>query len=242
MSNRLKTSERQTAPFNAKIVPMTVETGSGTGSFDLRERKRTRTRLMIQTEALRLFEEKGYAQTTVDEIADRAAISPRTFFRYFPTKEDVVIWDEYDPLVLDLLDSRPDDEPVAETLRWVIRESLSGLYQRDPERLLARVRLASTVPELRARFVDERTHGVELLAPLLASKRGSRTDDLSVQVIGSALLAAVSAALDRWQESGGKSDLVDLLDQATDALVEGVRDLRPSPQARDAPAQARRRG
>ena len=210
---------------------MTVESTSGTGSFDLRERKRTRMRLMIQTEALRLFEEKGYAQTTVDEIADRAAISARTFFRYFPTKEDVVIWDEYDPLVVDLLDSRPDDAPIAETLRSVIRESLSGLYERDPERLLTRVRLASTVPELRARFVDERTHGVELLAPLLARRRGSRIDELSIQVIGSALLAAVSAALDRWQESDGKADLLGLLDRATDALVEGVRDLEPSPRA-----------
>ncbi len=97
-------------------------------------------------------------------------------------------------------------------------------------------------PRLRARFIDERTHGFELLAPLLARKRGSRTDDLSVQVIGSALVAAVWAALDRWQEGDSKSDLVDLLDQATDALVDGVRDLQPSPQAHDAPAQARRRG
>jgi len=196
---------------------------------------------MIQAEALRLFDQKGYAQTTVDEIADRAAISPRTFFRYFPTKEDVVMWDEYDPLVLELLDSRPNDEPVAETLRSVIRETLSGLYESDPERLLVRVRLASTVPELRARFIDEQTHGVELLAPLLARKRGSRVDDLSLQVIGSALLAAVSAALDRWQESDGKTDLLGLLDQATDALVEGVRELQPSTRSDDASAQRRRR-
>src|SRR4029453_6257913 len=124
-------------------------------SYDLRERKRTRTRLMIQTEALRLFIEKGYAQTTVEEIADAAAISPRTFFRYFPSKEDVVIWDEYDPLALDLLASRPEDEPLAEPFRALLRESLSGLHQRDAARLLARVRLAVAVPELRARFLDE---------------------------------------------------------------------------------------
>jgi AcrR family transcriptional regulator len=211
---------------------MGVETGSkgpkqsaDARSFDLRERKRTRTRLMIQSEALRLFREKGYAQTTVEEIADAAAISPRTFFRYFPSKEDVVIWDEYDPLALDLLESRPDQEPLAESFRAVIRESLGGLYRRDPDRLLDRARLSVTVPELRARFLDEQTHGIDLLAPLLARKRGASTDDLVLRVIGGALLAAVWVAVDLWQRSDGKSDLLALLDQATDTLAEGLSEL-----------------
>jgi AcrR family transcriptional regulator len=196
-------------------------------SYDLRERKRIRTRLMIQTEALRLFNEKGYARTTVEEIADAAAISPRTFFRYFPTKEDVVMWDEYDPLALELLQSRPDDEPLAESFRMVVRETLSGLYRRDPERLLQRVQLAS-VPELRARFLEEQTDGVAAMASLVACKRGTDPDELSLRVIGSSLIAAVFVALDLWQRDGGKNDLLALLDQATDALAEGMRELQPS--------------
>jgi len=198
----------------------------GSRSFDLRERKRTKTRLMIQTEALRLFGEKGYAETTVDEIADAAAISPRTFFRYFPSKEDVVIWDEYDPLVLELLAARPDDEPFAESFRAVLRETLSGLQQRDPARLLARVRLAVTVPELRARILDEQTHGIEQLVPLLTSKRRALADELKLRVVGSALLAAVFVALDLWQRADGNGDLLGFLDQAIDTLAEGVRELR----------------
>jgi AcrR family transcriptional regulator len=208
----------------------TPEQRRGARSFDLRERKRTRTRLMIQTEALRLFSEKGYSQTTVEEIADAAAISPRTFFRYFPSKEDVVIWDEYDPLVDDLLAARPADEPLVETLRAVIRETLGGLHRRDPERLRARVRLSVTVPEVRARFVDEQTHGLEQLVPLLAAKRGAALDELALRVTGSALLAAVTVALDLWQKDGGKSDLFRLLDQATDALAKGMRELELSPR------------
>jgi AcrR family transcriptional regulator len=212
---------------------MAVETGSerpasprGARSFDLRERKRTRTRLMIQSEALRLFDEKGYAQTTVEEIADAAAISPRTFFRYFPSKEDVVIWDEYDPLAVDLLASRPDDESLAETFRALMQETLGGLHRRDPARLLARVRLAVTVPELQARFLDEQTRGIEQLAPLLVRKRGAPTDELKLRVIGSALFGAVTVALDLWQRDGGKSDLLALLDKAIDTLAEGMRELR----------------
>jgi AcrR family transcriptional regulator len=201
-----------------------LELGSERSS-ERRERKRTRTRRLIQAEALRLFADNGYAGTTVEEIADAAAISPRTFFRYFPSKEDVVLWDEYDTLSLDLLDARPPDEPLAETLRAVIREMLDGLYRRDPERLLARVRLQFSVPELRARLLDTQIHGVEELTPLLRRRGGAAVDELQVRVIGSALLAAVVVALDRWQIDDGELDLLTLVDQATDALVKGTQEL-----------------
>jgi AcrR family transcriptional regulator len=198
-------------------------------SCERRERKRTKTRLMIQAEALRLFAAKGYSETTVEEIADAAAISPRTFFRYFPSKEDVVIWDEYDPLVPELLQARPDDEPAAETLRAVIREALSGLYRSDPERLLGRVRLLFSVSELRARFAEEQQRGMETLAPLLEQKRWTQTDDLQLRAIGAALIAAVFVALDHWQQDEGKSDLLALLDQTIDALAKGIGELQPRP-------------
>jgi AcrR family transcriptional regulator len=195
-------------------------------SVNLRERKRTKTRLMIQAEALRLIEQQGYEQTTIEQIADAAAISPRTFFRYFPTKEDVVMWDEYDPVALELLDARPPDEPLAETFRMVVRATLGGLYRRDPERLLARVRLLATVPELRSRFAGLQTEGFDELIRVLESKRGSKIDALSLRVIGNALLATVRVALDRWQAGDGKGDLLAILDETIDLLVDGVGDLQ----------------
>jgi AcrR family transcriptional regulator len=197
-------------------------------SFDLRERKRTKTRLMIQTEALRLIEEQGYAQTTVEQIAHAAAISPRTFFRYFPTKEDVVMWDEYDPVALELLESRPPDEPLAETFRFVMRETLGGLYRRDPQRLLARVRLLATVPELRARFADMQAESVDELVPVLESKLGSKIDALRLRIIGTALVATARVALDRWQEGDGKGDLLAIFDGTVDVLVMGLNELHPA--------------
>src|SRR5947209_3702307 len=105
-----------------------------------RERRRVRTMREIQGRALALFTEQGYGQTTIEQIAEASDISARTFFRYFPTKEDVVFWDEYDAVVLETLDSWPADLPLGETLRIITREALGALYRHDPERLLARHR------------------------------------------------------------------------------------------------------
>src|SRR4029453_588199 len=119
--------------------------------------------------------------------------------------------------------------PLAETFRTVIRETLGGLYSRDPERLLTRVRLALTGPEVRARFLNEQIHGIEQLTELgrpLNTKRGPPVDDLTLGVLGSAILATVTVALDAWQRDGGKTDLLALLDQATAPLAPDACDVR----------------
>jgi AcrR family transcriptional regulator len=195
-------------------------------SHDLRERKRTKTRLMIQAEAFRLFAENGYENTTVDDIAYAAAISPRTFFRYFPAKEDVVIWDEYDSIAPELVEARPDDEPLAETLRTIMREAIGGLYRRDPEQLLTRARLLTAVPELRARMLAEQASGGEMLAAFLAHKRGLPRDDLAARVIAAAFGAAIITAIDAWHTDNGKSDLLELVDRAIDALARSLQELK----------------
>jgi AcrR family transcriptional regulator len=194
--------------------------------YDLRERKRTRTRLMIQAEAMRLFAEQGYENTRVDEIAYAAAISPRTFYRYFPTKEDVVMWDEYDPTTLDFLERRPANEPFAETMRAFIREAVGGLYRRDPEELLLRARLLLTVPELRARMMEEQRTAGQMLASWLAERQGPAADEIELRVVATALGAAVMVAMDVWQTEDGKPDLLALVDRATAALAGSTREGR----------------
>ena len=181
---------------------------------------------MIQSEALRLFAEKGYDETTVEEIAFAAAISPRTFFRYFPSKEDVVLWDEYDPLALDLLAARPDEEPPAQTLVAIMREALAGLQRRDPEGLLVKVRLLTSVPELRARLMEQQATGAQLLAAQQAERRGQALDEIALRVVATALGGAAMVALDLWQTGDGKTDLVGLVDRAIGALAESMHDLR----------------
>jgi AcrR family transcriptional regulator len=195
-------------------------------SYSLRERKRTKTRLMIQGEAMRVIAEKGWENTTVDDIAYAAAISPRTFFRYFPTKEDVVLWDEYDPIAPDILQARPADEPLVESMRALVSEALGGLYRRDPEALLLRVRLILSVPELRARLRDAQAEGEYILAAHLAEQRGLPADALAVQVLAAAFTSTILVALEAWGRDDGKGDLLALLDRALEALAEGMRELR----------------
>jgi hypothetical protein len=130
------------------------------------------------------------------------------------------------------VDARPAGEPLAQGFRAVIRETLGGLYQRDPDRLLRRVRLMATVPEVRARFFEEQANGVEELARLLGHRPGA--SELRLRVVGSALLAPVSVALELWQRDDGTTDLLVLLDKATDALTESMIELSPSSRGRDA--------
>lgn len=78
-------------------------------ALGLREPKKARTRPTIQQHALRLFRERGYEATTVQEIAEAAEASESTFFRYFPAKEDVVLWDPFDPLYAQVSREQPPD-------------------------------------------------------------------------------------------------------------------------------------
>ncbi len=185
----------------------------------------------IQGEALRLFESHGYSETTIDQIAEASDISPRTFFRYFPTKEDVVLWDEYDAVIGELLAERPPDEPIGETLRAVTRSAIEGLYRHDPERLLARDRLLFSEPALRARFLEFAREGVQQIGAAFAATRGLAADDLMLQVTAAALIDAVGWAVDRWQASDGKADLLALVDEATNALVDGAAGISRVPGA-----------
>src|SRR6266699_428029 len=93
----------------------------------LRERKKARTRAAIREHALRLFREQGYSATTVDQIAEAADVSPSMFFRYFPTKEDVVLQDELDILAAGAFESQSLDLSPVAAFRAATRVALDSL-------------------------------------------------------------------------------------------------------------------
>ena len=201
------------------------------GASNLRLRKRIRMKQMVQKEAMRLFADKGYEQTTVDDIAHAAAMSPRTFFRYFPTKEDVVLWDEYDEQPLEKLFPLPASGDPFVWLIQQIRRSMADLYATDPQLLLARVKLSFAIPDIRARFINNQMTMIGPHLQQLSAAAGIRADDLRLPVTLFALYSATMVAVERWQRNDGRDDLMRVLDDAIEALAASTADIRDAIRA-----------
>lgn len=189
---------------------------------DWRARKKAATKQAIQEQGLRLFVEKGYDATTVDEIATAAGVSHMTFFRYFPRKEAVVEYDEYDPLIEELIAKRPAHEAPLTALHAAIRVGLEQVLATDHEALLIRTRLALDNPVLRSRNLVAQDTTRDLFARALARRTGLAEPDLVATVQASAALGAIGVAVQTWAESDD-ADLIALIDAAFAALETGVR-------------------
>lgn len=189
-------------------VPETAE------PMSLRQRKRARTRAALIAAALELFERHGYEATTIDEIAAAADVSPRTFFRYFSTKEDVALGDDVGPEILGLLAARPADEPLLESVRRVVADSLGLVSAEDREALLARLRIVYRTPSLRARRWEYQLEMGRVSGAILAARRGLPTDDLDSRVTAAAVFTTIEVAMDHWQQHEGRDDLGAVIDDA----------------------------
>lgn len=179
----------------------------------LRERKKAQTRRTIQEHALRLFLSQGYENTTVEEIATAAGVSHMTFFRHFPTKEAVVETDDYDPMIVRLIEQRPKEESPLTALHQALAHGLATIYATDKEALLVRTRLVLKTPALRARVWENQYATEQLFAQALAV-RLREEPTLSTRVLAAASLAALTTALTYWVDSDGAEDLPSLVDQA----------------------------
>ena len=171
----------------------------------LRERKKARTRAAIQGHALRLFREQGYDATTVEQIAEAVEISSSTFFRYFPTKEDVVLYDDFDPLLFAAFEVQPAELSPIQAMRRALRQVFASVPAAEAEQQWERGRLILAVPELRMRMLDQLAEAVQLSAEMIAKRVGRRADDPDVLTftgaLGGALLAAMFANINTLQEN-----------------------------------------
>jgi AcrR family transcriptional regulator len=164
-------------------------------ALGLRERKKARTRAAIQQHALRLFREQGYDATTVEQIAEAAEVSPSTFFRYFPTKEDVVLYDAVDPLIFAAFEAQPAALSPIQALRGALRVVFATLSAEELAEQRERAALMVAVPELRMRMLDQVVVSTQQLAELVARRVGRRTDELAVRTFAGAVIGAMMAPL-----------------------------------------------
>jgi AcrR family transcriptional regulator len=189
-------------------------------SGSLRDRKKERTRRVIQAEALRLFAEKGFDETTIEEIAEAADVAPRTFFRYFSTKEEVVFWPVYRPLLAGLMAARPDESAV-QALCHAIVDGLSAFYDQDRERVLDRIKLAFRTPALQPRLRQEQATSAQAMAAVLAQRLGMSPDHLEVRAMAAAVAAALWVAVEEWQAVEGQVELGPLIDRTLGTVLAG---------------------
>jgi len=162
----------------------------------LRERKKIKTRLAIRREAFRLFDANGYAATTVEQIADAADVSPSTFFRYFPSKESLLLADDLDPLVLAAFKAQPPDLSPSQAIRRAYETTMAGLSPEQLEFESTRQRLIFSIPELKAAMYDEYYRTVSVMAEALGDRIGRPAGDFEVRVFVGAMVGAMMAAYD----------------------------------------------
>jgi AcrR family transcriptional regulator len=187
----------------------------------LRERKKARTKAALQQHALRLFGERGYQATTVEQIAEAAEVSPTTFFRYFPTKEDVVLYDVLDPPAIAAFKAQPAELSPIQALRGTMRQVFGQLSAEEVAVQRERDRLIRSVPELRARMLDEFARNIQLLAEVLAERMGRRPDDLAVRTLAGAL---IGVAIGAWYTAEDQpiSEYIALMDATLEQLEAGL--------------------
>jgi AcrR family transcriptional regulator len=155
-------------------------------------------------------------------------VAPRTFYRYFPSKEEVVFWAEYQPTLAGFVAARHDDEPAVEALRHGIVDGLATFYTQDRQRLLERISLAFRTPALHPRLRQQQAHWAAGLAEILADRLGARHDDLETRAVAAAISAALWVAIEDWQAHDGQGDLGMLIDRALRSVLAGTMSLETS--------------
>jgi AcrR family transcriptional regulator len=182
----------------------------------LREKRKRQLKSELSQQAIRLFTQKGFEETTIDDIVDPLAVSKRTLFRYFATKEDLVFawYEELTEELVRALAARPKAESPFESVCQTLL-SLLHYYDENPRWALAMTRLAKATPSLVGKSFEKRSIWERELARVLAKRLPSApTRDLTARVTVAAALAAFTCGIDEWTASGGKTNIHACLDRA----------------------------
>jgi AcrR family transcriptional regulator len=164
----------------------------------LRERKKAKTKAALQEHAVRLFRAQGYDATTVEQIAEAAEVSPSTVFRYFPTKEDLVINDDYDPMLIAAFRAQPPGLSPIQVLRDALRETFVNMPSGELPAQRERIMLVLSVPALWGASLNNLNETLRILTDLVATREGRTTDDAAVRTLSGAVFGVMLEVMFRW--------------------------------------------
>ncbi|AHH99895.1 TetR family transcriptional regulator [Kutzneria albida] len=195
-----------------------------------RERKKRQTRQLLVETALRLFDEQGYEQTTVAQIASAADVATKTFFNYFPSKEDVLFAEStaYQAIPIEVIADRREGESVSELLTRAYEKSIAdyragGVGPRDREFMQIYVRLVSSVPSLQAKALHQAFETQKDVAAALVAAYPDELDLISASAVVGALAGATQAASLVCLEQGCSEDeLWEAMRRALDIALNGL--------------------
>lgn len=187
----------------------------------LRERKRYAAMRLVQEVALDLFDAHGYAEVTVERIAAASDVSPSSVYRYFGTKEHVVLWDEYDPIWSARIPQGLRSHPPLETLRFMVDALVSGVLRSDQARLRRRISLIMREPSVEAASALQAYRAAEAFGTAVSEALGREHGDLEVQLFSHALVGAVVGGLHHWYEGAFSTPLETIMRRAAASFERG---------------------
>lgn len=167
----------------------------------LRDRKKAQTRAAIQQQALRLFSAQGYDTTTIDQIAEASNIASATFFRYFATKEDLVLFDVLDFIMLENGEPPAELSPIG-AVAWLYKTAHNKLSPEQKEQQRLRFALIGSVPALRSRLAKEIVDHTELLSKFIAKRTGRSVHTSMVKTLAGAIIGVMLTCLLDTTSSG----------------------------------------
>jgi AcrR family transcriptional regulator len=191
-----------------------------TPTLGRRERKKAETRVRIQQAALDLFEEHGFAETSIEQISDLADVSTTTFFRYFRTKDETVAHNGFTPLFLDALRGQPDDLGPLDAIRAALTAASQATTPETWNQERRRQLYVLREPDLRGPSVGAIKALFDELAGLVAAHAGREPDDAEVTAFTGAVLGIFGSAVLSDDLTVGK--YLTTLDHALSFLADGM--------------------
>lgn len=188
----------------------------------LRERKKLAAMKRIQEVALDLFDERGFAYVTIEEIAEAAEVSPSSVYRYFGSKEQVVLWDDFDVQFFDAADAELTNMPPVQAIRTALAEAMTRFYERDEALARRKTHYALEEPVLRPALLEATDEFVRRVAEGLRRSSDTQLGELEAEVTAAAMVGAMFAATRHWHRNGYKGSIRKELERALDILQRGL--------------------